>query len=212
MSLNFFKTVERSIKHWYLPLLAGIVLIAMGIWTFKEPIDSYVALAFLFSLSFIISGLFDVIYSIANREVIDNWGWSLAKGVITLLIGVLMIKNPLFTMATLPLYVGFVVLFRSMSAISLSLDLKNYGVMDWRNLMALGIIGVVVAIILILNPDFAGLSIVAWTGIALIVAGILNLIISFKLKKLHDIPGKISSDLKGKYEQIKKEIREKLAE
>ncbi len=212
MSLNFFKTVERSIKHWYLPLLAGIVLIAMGIWTFKEPIDSYVALAFLFSLSFIISGLFDAIYSIANREVIDNWGWSLAKGVITLLIGVLMIKNPLFTMATLPLYVGFVVLFRSMSAVSLSLDLKNYGVMDWRNLMALGIIGVVVAIILILNPDFAGLSIVAWTGIALIVAGILNLIISFKLKKLHDIPGKISSDLKGKYEQIKKEIREKLAE
>jgi hypothetical protein len=211
MSSHFFKSVNGTIKHWYLPLIAGLILIAMGIWTFREPIASYMALAFLFSLSFIIAGLFDTIFSISNREVIDNWGWSLAKGIFTLIVGVLMIKHPVITMATLPLFIGLVVLNHAMSAISFSFDLKNYGVSNWNKLLALGIIGVLVAIILILNPDFAGLSIVAWTGIALIIAGVVNLIISFKLKKLHDLPGKISSDLMGKFEQIKSEIKQELA-
>lgn len=166
MSLHFFKTVKRTIKHWYLPLLAGIVLIAIGIWTFKEPVDSYVALALLFSLSFVVSGLFEAIFSIANRDVIDSWGWHLAMGIITLIVGVLMFMNPDITMLTLPFYVGFVILFRSMNAIGVALDLKSYGILDWGNIMAIGIVGIFLAFVLLWNPLFAGLSIVIWTGIA----------------------------------------------
>jgi hypothetical protein len=29
---TFLKEVESGIKHWYLPLLVGIVLVAVGIW------------------------------------------------------------------------------------------------------------------------------------------------------------------------------------
>jgi len=209
MSLHFFKTVQRTIKHWYLPLLAGIVLIALGIWTFKEPVDSYVALAFLFSLGFVLSGLFESIFSIVNRDVIDSWGWHLAMGIITLIVGVLMFMNPEITMLTLPFYVGFVILFRSMNAIGVALDLKSYGILDWGNIMAVGIVGIFLAFVLLWNPLFAGLSIVIWTGIALVIAGILNIMISFKLKKIHDIPKTISKDLKREFnEGLKKKYNE----
>ena len=211
MSLHFFKAVNGSIKHWYLPLISGLILIVMGIWTFRAPVDSYVALTFLFSLSFVLAGLFEAIFSIANRDVIDNWGWNLAMGIITLIVGVLMFMNPEITMLTLPFYVGFVILFRSMNAISVSLDLKSYGILDWGNIMAIGIIGIIMAFILLWNPLFAGLTIVVWTGIALIIAGFLNILISMKLKKIHDIPSKISSDLIKKYEEVKKQIQQELA-
>ena len=208
---DFFKKVKGTIKHWYLPLIAGLVLIAMGIWTFKEPANSYVALAFLFSLSFVVSGLFETFFSIANRKVIDNWGWNLAMGLITLVVGVLMFMNPEISMLTLPFYVGFVILFRSMNAIGIALDLKSYGILDWGNIMVIGIVGLFLAFILLWNPLFAGLSIVVWTGIALIIAGVLNIMVSLKLKKIHDIPNKISHELKRRLDEVENQILEELS-
>lgn len=211
MILDFFKKVRSTIKHWYLPLIAGLVLIAMGIWTFKEPAESYLTLAFLFSLSFVVAGLFETIFSISNRKVIDNWGWNLAMGLITLVVGVLMFMNPEISILTLPFYVGFVILFRSMNAIGIAFDLKNYGILDWGNILAIGIVGIFLAFILLWNPLFAGMSIVVWTGIALIVAGILNIMVSVKLKKIHDIPKKISHELRKRYDELEDQIRDELS-
>lgn len=208
---HFFKAVKSTIKHWYLPLIGGIILIIMGIWTFKEPAGSYAALAFLFSLSFIVSGLFETFFSISNREVIDNWGWQLVMGMITLIVGILMFLRPEISMLTLAFFVGFIVLFRSVNAIGVSLDLKNYGVKGWGTTMFLGILGIIFAIIMIWNPGLAGLSIVIWTAMALIIVGILSILVSLKLKKIHDIPDTISSDLRAKYNEIQDKIQEELS-
>lgn len=210
MSLHFFKSVKSTINHWYLPLISGLIFIAMAVWTFKEPEESYVALAFLFSLSFVISGLSDSIFSIANRKVVDGWGWGLAMGLITLIAGILMLMNPNISILTLPFYVGFIVLFRSMNAIGTALDLKSFGILDWGNLMIIGIIGVFTAFILLWNPIFAGLSIIVWTGIALLVMGIYSIIYALKLKKIHDIPKKVSEELLKQYNELEDQIIEEL--
>lgn len=210
MGLHFFKTVKKAIKHWYLPLIAGLIFIAAGIWTFANPGDSYVALAFLFSLSFFVSGLFESIFSIVNKDIIDNWGWNLVMGLITLAVGVLMLMKPEISMLTLPFYLGFVILFRSMGAIGTSLDLKNYGILDWGNLMALGILGVIAGFILLWNPLFAGFSAVIWTGIGFVVIGIYGIIFSLKLKKVHDIPKKIDKALVKRYNEVEDEILDAL--
>jgi hypothetical protein len=97
-----------------------------------------------------------------------------------------------------------------MNAIAISLDLKNYGILDWGIIMALGILGLLFAIILLWNPGFAGLSIVIWTGMALIMAGIINILISMKLKKIHDVPKKISKGLRSKFEELEKEMIEEM--
>ena len=209
--LELIKTVKSAINHWYLLLLSGILLIALGIWTFREPIDSYVTLAFIFSLTFVVSGLIETYFSIANRKILDGWGWYLASGFFTLAVGLLMFMNPEISMITLPFYVGFVVLFRSINAISVSLDLKKYMVPGWGTLMGIGILGMLFAFILIWNPLFAGLSIVVWTGIALIIAGVFSIMHSFELRKLNNLPHKISKELMKKYDEVQSQIQEELA-
>lgn len=206
MALTFLKRARGVIKHWYLPLLAGLVLIAIGVWTFANPEDSYVGLAFLFALSFAVIGLFESIFAIRNKDILDGWGWTLAMGLLTLAIGVVMLMKPEVSMVTLPFYVGFVILFRSFQAIGTALDLKSFRVLAWGNLMVLGVLGVILGFILLWNPLFAGLSVVIWTGIAFIIAGIYNIILSTKLKKIHDIPKKISKDLMDRYNELEKEI------
>jgi uncharacterized membrane protein HdeD (DUF308 family) len=163
-----------------------------------------------FSYSFLISGVSEIIFSVVNRNEIDNWGWTLTFGILTFVLGVLLISNPELPMKTLPIYIGFIVLFRSIMGISYAIELKNYGVKDWKNLLIIGILGLVLAFILVWNPIFAGMTIVFWIGLAIIAAGVFSIYLALKLKKLNDMPNKIPEELKDRYKTIKQELHEEI--
>lgn len=212
MGLNFFKSVYNAVKYWYLHLIVGIIFIGIGILVFRTPLESYLTLAFIFSISFLVSGIFEIIFSISNRKELEGWGWNLAMGILTALVGIMLIDNPAISAVTLPLYVGFVVLFRSIMAISTSLELRNYLIPDWGFLFALGILGTIFSFMLIFNPSFAGFTLVVWTGLAFITLGIYGIYISIKLKKIHDLPKNLSSTLKDKWNKIQSEIKTELGQ
>jgi len=56
---------------------------------------------------------------------------------------------------------------------------------DWGWLLFIGITGVISAFIMIWNPVFAGLTIVAYTAVAFLSIGIFQIYLSFRLKKLN---------------------------
>lgn len=187
MENRFIKTVQNSVKHWYLPLISGLILIGMGLFTFNYQLASYVALSLLFSLSFLFSGAFEIIFSISNKNEMENWGWTLAFGLVSFIMGILLLIHPEISLTTLPLYVGFTILFRSISAIGYSLELKNYKVLGWAYLLILGILGVLFSLLLIRNPILSGMTIVIYTGISFLVSGIFSVFLSFKLKRINSL-------------------------
>ena len=209
MPERFFKRISNKIKHWYLPLIGGIVLIAIGFWTFNNKAETYTTLAFLFSLSFIFAGVLETLFALANRRLSSGWGWDLAMGLLTLTVGLLMIARPEVSMITLPFYIGFVVMFRSMSAIAMALDLRNYGA-RYGGLLFMGVLGLVFSFILLWNPKFAGLTIVVYTGITLIVAGIAAIMYSMVLKKIHTFSKAVSQELMDRYNAIEAEIENEI--
>lgn len=210
MKTHFFKTLKHAIKHWYLFLIAGLAFIAAALWVLSDLEYSYVWCAYIFSLSFVVSGAIEVVFSIVNRNTVDNWGWKLVLGLITLAVGIALLNDPEISMVTLPLYVGFVILFRSMNAIGISLDLKKYGVKDWGALLGIGIIGVLIGFVLLMNPIIAGLSVVIWASVGLLTMGVYNIYLSLKLRKLHQIPSNISKELRDKLHAIQDNINEEL--
>jgi len=191
MAHEFIKKVKSTVKHWYIPLIVGLLFIGLGLWTIFRPAESYLGLAILFIVAFIVGGLLDIIFAVTNKDELDGWGWELANGILMFVIGIIMAMKPELSIVTLPFYIGFVIMFRSIMAISSSIELKKYGVMDWGNLMAMGILGLIFSFILLWNPMFAGLTIVVWTGLALITIGGYAVYFSLKLKKLHHLAKEI---------------------
>ena len=188
MKSEILGAVKSDLKHWYLPLILGIVLIAIGVWVFLTPLASYVALSILFAVTFFITGILEIVYAISNSSVQgSNWGWSLAGGIIDFLIGLLLISLPQTAMAFLSFYVGFAIMFRSGMAIGRSIELKRLGASDWGYLLCLGILGLLFSFVLIWNPLFAGLTIVFYTALAFIISGIFQVILAFRLKKLRGL-------------------------
>ena len=178
-----FKKIEKTIKRWYLMLIVGIIFVVMGIWTFTTPLTSYAALSIVFALGFLINGITEVVFALGNRDY--NWGWSLALGILSAIVGILMLLNPGITMATLPYYVGFTLLFRSISGMVTAYEMQEYGILDWGSLMVNAVLGLLLSFILLWNPVFAGVNVVIWTAVTFIVLGCYTIYYSFKLRKLN---------------------------
>lgn len=178
------KSIKDTIKHWYLPLILGIIFIAIGVWAIVTPEATYLSLALLFSVSFLVIGILEIISSISFRKQLDGWGWLLTSGILGLILGVILIIHPQISIITLPLFVGFLVLYRSIMAIAWSIEMKKYKISEWGWLLFTGILGVIFSFILMWNPFFAGLTVAVFTGIALITVGIFHIYFSIGLKKL----------------------------
>lgn len=207
---TFLKTVNNAVRHWYLFLIIGLVFTTMGFWVFATPLTAYLTLAILFSLSFLVSGFFEIIFAISNRNEVDNWGWMLISGIVSFILGAIMISNPQISMATLPFYVGIVVLFRSFMAISTAIDLRNYSSANSSGLLLLDILGLIFSFIMLWNPVFAGMTLVFWTAAAFISIGLYNVYLAFRLRKIHKAHKELSDELKERYHNLKKEIHDEI--
>lgn len=208
METNLFRSLKRSIKHWYIPLLIGVLLILLGIYSISTPLGSFLALSTFFSMYFLISGLMEVIFALNNKNELEGWGWYLAGGIMNAVFGFILLSNPAISMATLPLVIGFYCLFKSFQMLSVSFEMKDYGVASWGWMCAFSILGVIFGFILIWNPVFAGLTLVIWTGMAIISAGLASIILSFQLKQLKNFSKTIPEDWKKRYEELRKEYQQ----
>lgn len=207
MELHFINSIRNSIKHWYIPLLVGLFFVIISIIVFSSPLSSLITLAMLFSLSFILGGLSEVIFSIANRKGMHNWGWSLVFGIITFVVGILLFINPALSISVLAFYVGFIMMFRSISAISFAIDIKKFGNRNWIGLLIFGILGTIFSFLLIWNPVFAGLSVVVLVALSFLFTGLFSILFSFQLRKLHKMSKEVSPQIRERIIQLQEDIR-----
>ncbi|MFV0572808.1 MAG: HdeD family acid-resistance protein [Xanthomarina gelatinilytica] len=185
METTFFKSIKEAIKHWYIPVLVGLFFVIVSVIVFISPAGSLLTLSILFALSFLFGGLSEIIFSISNRHQLENWGWSLAFGIITFIVGTSLLIHPALSISVLAFYIGFIILFRSVAAISFALDIKKYGSKNWGVLLALGILGIVFSFILIWNPLFTGISVVILVALSFLFSGLFSIYLGLQLRQIH---------------------------
>jgi uncharacterized membrane protein HdeD (DUF308 family) len=178
------KTIRESVNYWWLFLMTGILLIVVGIWVFSSPLASYLSLSLFFAFGILFTGIFEIIFALSNRKTMDNWGWTLASGILDLVIGFYLFSYPSLSMAVLPLILGFWLLFRGFSAIGAAIDMRSFGDKNWGWLLILGTGIIFFGIMVLVNPAFGAANIIIWTGSAFIIAGIFRIYLAFKLRKI----------------------------
>lgn len=210
MNTSFLNSIKNVLKYWYMPLLAGLFFVIVSVVVFASPITTFGTLSILFSLSFLFGGIAEIVFSVSNRDQLVNWGWSLAFGMITFAVGILLLTNTALSMTVLAYYVGFTILFRSIAAIGIAMVIKKYGSRNWGSLLALGILGAVTSFVLLWNPVFAGLSVVFLVALSFLFAGLFSIYFSLQLRKLHKSSKKLSSKKSEGFEGLAGEIHEEL--
>lgn len=181
---NVLKNVEKIIKYWWVGLILGILFILLGIWVFKTPIESFVALSIFFALTYLISGIGRIFFSLSNRKELEGWGWLLAGGLLETLLGLALFANPGVSMIVLAFFVGFWLMFNGITTISTSIDLKKYQKKGWVWILISGILSTILAFMVLVNPLYAVSFLGIFIALSLIFSGLAQIMISLELRSL----------------------------
>jgi len=186
MKNDLFYSTKQAVKYWWISLLIGLLAVGLGLWCMATPLSTLVALVLVFAATFFVSGLFEIAFAISNRKLLRNWGWTLASGILDLAFGIILIAMPPEVIALVMAYfVGFWVMFQSVWGIGTAAELQRNGVKGWGWLMALAILGVLMAFIFIVSPAFTTTFIIALVSISFIFYGIFRIYYAFRLRSLH---------------------------
>lgn len=195
-----------DIKHWYIPLIIGIIFVIFGVYIFTVPVATYASLSFLFSLSLLTAGLMETFFAIQNHKTIKGWGWYLVDGLLSVIIGTYLLSYPLIAASILPFLVAFTMLFRSFQLLGFAFDLKDRKRMRWGNVAIASVLGIILSFMLLASPLFTGISIVVLTALSFIFIGIAAILLSLDLKKLKNAPDALSAELKNKIQNLQHEV------
>jgi len=179
---TFSDTIRNELKQWWWFLVIGILSLITGIAILSKPAEGYISLSILFSLIMTGTGFSQIIFAISTRNDLKGWGWTLTSGILDFALGTFLLIYPGVTMATLPFFVGFYLLFRGFYLIGASIDLNVFGMRGWGWILTGGILLVTLGFLTLYNPAVGAISIVAFSGTAFLVSGISSILLAFQLK------------------------------
>lgn len=206
--MNVLSQLKATINNWWLFLIQGIILILGSFYVFASPAESYLTLAFFFAILMLMDGFTSIAMSLSNRENMEGWGWQLAGGILSVILGFILLTRPGITMTILPIIVSFFIVSKGVLIIGTSFDLKKEGLQGWGWILFGGIINLILGLLILMNPDVGVALILIYTGIAFFVMGVGSVVISLRLRKVKRKIAKIKDVASDKLSEIKADLEE----
>jgi uncharacterized membrane protein HdeD (DUF308 family) len=175
---------RKLIRSWWVYLLNGILFIVLGTWMLTMPSESFKTFSIIIGLIVGLGGLSEVILSFYYRKKHEEWVWNASGGVLDLVIGALILFDPkvfliLITVAiSLSLIVAAIILIRS------AILSKREGHSSWTWRLGFGVLLLLLAIVLILQPEVLAITMMFWMGISFISLGILRVLMAFQMHSI----------------------------
>ena len=165
-----YKTLSRIL--W---IVAGVLLIAAGVYCFVSPDAALGGLSLMLGLAMLFSGVVDIVIFASSKRYMLGSGWFLLEGIFTVLLAVFLLCNQAFTMLSLPFIFGMWLLFGGISRFVSSFDLQRLGVKGWGWFTALGVLLTVAGILSFYDPISGALALSWVAGLVLILQGVASI-------------------------------------
>lgn len=107
-----------------LQVLVGILYVVTGIVMTDVPAEAVAILTLFVAASFVVSGIFRIVAALTEK--FPQWGWVLLNGLVTMMIGIMIIKTfPQSAVWVIGLLIGLEMIFNGWTWIMLSLAIRN---------------------------------------------------------------------------------------
>ncbi|NSL87117.1 HdeD family acid-resistance protein [Chitinophaga solisilvae] len=184
---QILSAIRNNVKYWWLYLLNGIIFLIAGFIVFRNPFSSYVLLSIFFSVTLFITGIMEIAFAAGNRKQMYGWGWSLASGIIDVIIGFILMIYPAISMAVIPLFLGFWFMFKGISLIVFAIQLNTDKIPNWGWVLLGGILLIILSVVILDNPALGAATILGLMAASFWITGILSIMYAFRLKHVKKI-------------------------
>ena len=169
-----------------LNILAGVLLIASGIYCLCNQDVAVLSAGVLLGIFMLISGIIEIVVFAGTSGLLIGSGWLLLDGVLTVILSLFLLFNQWFTLLSLPFLFTLWLLFSGISRFVSAFDLRALGVRAWGWVLALGILLMAGSFICMMDPWVSVVAIGVTVGIVFILEGVSAIICACISKKIED--------------------------
>ncbi len=180
---NGGEMLARVGRHWGWVLGFGIVTLLAGIVVLAWPGATLLVIAVLFGIQLIVAGIFRFVAALAVDDASGGMRVLMALlGVLSIIIGLWAVRHALLTLLALAVLLG--IFWVVNGAIELFTALAHQGLPNRGWTGAMGALSIVSGIIVLSYPGLSLLTLSVVLGIWLLVYGVMEIVASFRLRKL----------------------------
>jgi uncharacterized membrane protein HdeD (DUF308 family) len=164
---------------WSLAL--GVLLVIAGVIALIHPGMAAILAAVYVGWFALIAGVIAIVVAIRTRSE-PNFGWRIAMGVLYVLLGFLLVSNPIAGAASLAIVVGAFMFASGIVEIMLAFRMKPKA--GWGWLLANGIVSIIFAILIAIGWPLGSLILIGYlVGFQIITCGIARIALGMAAKK-----------------------------
>ncbi len=163
-------------------IMAGVILILTGIFCFAVPGATFLSIAFVLGCAMLLSGMSGIsayIWIRKEREVSSHL--LLVEGILSVILGILVLANQLVADAAIPVFFGMWVMFSGIVRVVDGYFYRESEGTIWRWLVSLGSLGILTGFYAFFNTVIFAFSPVMLVGILFAIQGINILLVGVSL-------------------------------
>ena len=171
-------------KKWWLLLIKGFILIILACLIIFYPQESIMTISRFMGISLVITGIVLLLISAELRKSVENWTMRLAEGILDIVFGFFLLAHPEISLATIPIFIGFWVIFYGVLILTGSFQFKESFQTRRKAVLIVGIFTVIIGFIISFNPGVTIVSISILIGVPVLIIGLANLFFAMNLRNL----------------------------
>lgn len=170
--------LEEMTWGWWLTALVGVLSVVAGVIILFKPGSSLPTLAVIAGIFLLIDGILELVSSLAGTT--RNRGMVALFGVLTAIVGVLLIRHPIGGVAAIALLIGIWLI--AVGVIRLATAFDEYERRGWHALV--GAVEIIAGIVIVAVPSIGFATLAILVGIGFIVNGVVMMALGWGMRTI----------------------------
>lgn len=179
--------VTQVARSWGWALAFGLLTVVVGVLVMVWPQTTLKVLAVLFGLQLFLAG----IYRFALAFAVDRQhrGWSIVVGILSVIVGVIVIRNLVETVTVLALILGLYWIVSGIVQTIMAIGDRRHPQRGFS--IFLGLVTLAAGIVIVAYPVGTATALAWLLGVWLVILGVLGIVLSFQLRRAAEPPERV---------------------
>ena len=170
-----------SAKHWWQILIRGLIALIFGILVLAWPGIAIAVFVIIFGAYVFVDGIFTLVAAINYKAGAGSRTWLFIRGIAGIIVGLVIFFFPVIAAAALVILVAAWALVTGVMELIFAFKANQDTAIRWMFAIS-GILSLILGLLMVAQPIIGALVIVWVIGIYAVLAGILLIILAFRLR------------------------------
>ena len=170
-------------KFFRSSLISSIILMIIGVLLILQSEITIITISYIIGTLLIAMGAIAIIKFIKNINNVAREELDIFYGVVTIILGVIVVYNPEAIASIIPIIIGIGIIISSATKLQYALELRESLNNQWKTTVVISIISAICGVILICNPFKGAVVIMQIIGGFIVAYSILDIISTITIKK-----------------------------